>query len=133
MNKITSLKPNQIFVFGSNLRGFHGAGAAKDAVTYFGAVYGQGIGLQGQSYAIPTKDDNIQTLPLRSIENYVNNFLSFVVKNPKLEFIVTEIGCGLAGYTPQDIAPMFKVHTDNIILPESFKTINNDNTKYRIL
>lgn len=109
-----------IFVFGSNLAGRHGAGAALFAIRNHGAVYGQGEGLQGQSYAIPTKDDQIKTLPLEKIKQYVNTFLEFSKNNPKLMFRVTAIGCGLAGYTPEQIAPMFNNSPENCILPSEF-------------
>lgn len=98
---------SRIFVFGSNTRGVHGAGAADYAVRHHGAVCGQGEGLQGQSYAIPTKDRYIKTLPLTSIRTYVDRFCEFAAANPDMEFDVTRIGCGLAGYVDQDIAPMF--------------------------
>jgi hypothetical protein len=98
----------KIFVFGSNLAGAHLAGAALSALREHGAVWGQGKGFQRTSYAIPTKDHQIKTLPLRVIERHVRLFLSFAESQPRLEFFVTRIGCGLAGYQNQDIAPMFK-------------------------
>lgn len=110
----------KIFVFGSNLAGRHGAGAAKFARSHHGAVYGQGVGLQGNSYAIPTKDFNIKTLPLQSIKPYVQAFLEFAEQNPGLEFFVTPIGCGLAGYSPEQIAPLFRGAPANCILPMEF-------------
>jgi hypothetical protein len=113
----------QIFVFGSNLAGRHGKGAALTALRKYGAIYGIGKGLQGNSYAIPTKDSDIRTLSLKTIELYVKDFLNFAVKNPDMEFILTPIGCGLAGYTPEQIAPFFKGHSDNVVLPDSFKEI----------
>jgi hypothetical protein len=123
-NNITSLEPNQIFVFGSNLAGRHGKGAAKIALQRFNASYGQPEGLQGQSYAIPTKDKRLTTLPLEKISSHVQTFLSFAASHPHLEFLVTPIGCGLAGYQEQDIAPLFfpggLVPTLNVILPASF-------------
>lgn len=120
---ITSLKDNEIFVFGSNESGIHGAGAAKLAKLYWGAVYGQAEGLQGKTYAIPTKNKDIsQTLNINQIEVYINNFINFAKSNPTLIFLVTEIGCGLAGLTPKQVAPLFKdsVDIENIYLPESF-------------
>lgn len=96
-----------IFVFGSNLAGRHGGGAAFEAARYFGAVYGVGVGPTGRSYAIPTKDERIETLPLEIIRVHVDEFLEYAAGNPGTEFFVTAIGCGLAGYEPQDIAPMF--------------------------
>jgi hypothetical protein len=109
-----------IFVFGSNLAGRHGAGAAKFALENHGAIYGQGIGLQGQSYGIPTKDENIQTLPLHRIQEYVQDFLSFASSRPDLYFNVTAVGCGLAGYKPDQIAPFFLKYPTNVKLPMEF-------------
>lgn len=116
--EITKLKEGEIFVFGSNLAGRHGAGAAKTAVTKFGAIYGQGIGLQGQSYGIPTKSKNLKSLPLEEIEKYVNEFIDFAKNNKDKIFYVTRIGCGLAGYTDNQIKPMFigKI-PNNVVLP----------------
>lgn len=112
---------DEVFVFGSNLAGIHGAGAAKQAIKY-GAKYGQGIGLSGRTYAIPTKDDNIQTLPLSEIEVHVENFVKFSIDNPETTFFLTRIGCGLAGYKDRDIAPMFKGCGGNCIFPEQWET-----------
>ena len=114
---ITSLAENEIFVFGSNLAGFHGGGAARVAHQRFGAVWGQGVGLQGQSYAIPTMQGGVET-----IRPYVDEFIVFARQHPELTFLVTRIGCGIAGFTEEDIAPLFKeaLGTDNIILPATF-------------
>lgn len=98
---------NLIFVFGSNLAGLHGAGAAKFAHRNRGAVMGTGVGFAGRSYAIPTKDADIRTMKLPEIEPHIYEFLRFATKNFKSEFQVTRIGCGLAGYTDADIAPYF--------------------------
>ena len=117
---ITSLKDNEIFVFGSNLAGIHGAGAAKVARFKFNAQLGVGEGLTGQCYAIPTKDKSIRTLPLNRIEYSVKKFLSVAESMPSKKFLVSAIGCGLAGYSPLEIAPMFTGHSDNVILPEAF-------------
>ena len=106
-----------IFVFGSNLAGVHRRGAAKDALDLHGAIYGQGVGLQGRSYAIPTKDGRIRTLPLDRIKIYVDRFIRFAIEHKELTFNVTRIGCGLAGYSDRDIAPMFKDAPLNCILP----------------
>lgn len=125
---IDKLEDNQIFVFGSNQSGIHGAGAAKQALKKFGAIYGQGFGFQGKSFAIPTKDHYIQTLPLYLIDYFVDRFLQIAkVHKNNYEFLVTEIGCGLAGYKVEDIAPMFKDAPNNVLLPESF--INYLNNK----
>ncbi|MBX9900999.1 MAG: hypothetical protein K2Y28_09475 [Burkholderiaceae bacterium] len=113
----------QIFVFGSNRAGRHGKGAALHAIQHHGAIYGQGEGLQGQSYAIPTKDENIRTLPLRCIAIEVEKFKKFAAEHPELSFNVTAIGCGLAGYIPEQIAPMFSGLTSNVLLPDAFKVV----------
>jgi len=111
-----------IFVFGSNLAGKHGAGAAQFAYLKCGGVYGKGVGIQGNSYAIPTKDESITTLSLRRIQNFVTEFFYFVEENPNLYFYLSAIGCGLAGYTPEQIAPLFKdaVELENVYLPQEF-------------
>jgi hypothetical protein len=126
-DKITKLKKNQVFVFGSNEAGIHGAGAAKLAVEKFGAKMGMGYGLQGQSFGIPTKDTFIRTLSLDKIEFYIYSFLSEVMEYPDTEFLVTKIGCGLAGYSEEEIANLFKGKfiPENVILPESFYNIIN--------
>lgn len=110
----------EIFVFGSNLAGIHGAGAARYARENHGAVYGQGTGLQGNSYALPTKDKHIRTLPLSDIENHVKDFLRFAIEHPEMKFNVTRIGCGLAGYKDPDIAPLFRGAPVNCILPDGW-------------
>jgi hypothetical protein len=110
----------KIFVFGSNLAGRHGAGAAKYARQHHGAVYGQGVGLQGNSYAIPTKDEWIRTLPLDIIKEHVQIFLRYARENPTMLFELTPIGCGLAGYEPSDIAPLFIGAPSNVVLPRRF-------------
>ena len=114
---ITSLKPNEIFVFGSNLAGMHGGGAARMARLYFGAVLGNGDGPQGQSYAIPTMQGGVET-----IRPYVDKFIGYAKAHPEQTFLVTPIGCGIAGFTSDDIAPLFEkaVDVENIHLPQSF-------------
>ena len=116
-DRISELKENEIFVFGSNLAGFHGGGAAHVAYKKFGAVWGQGVGLQGQSYAIPTMQGGVET-----IKPYVDEFIEFAKAHPEYKFLVTLIGCGIAGFHPSDIAPLFKdaVEVENIILPRGF-------------
>lgn len=96
-----------VFVFGSNDAGIHGAGAAKYAMQHHGAQYGKSYGHYGNSFAIPTKDEVIETLPLNRIEDYVRGFLAYAKGHRKLNFQVTAIGCGLAGYQPENIALMF--------------------------
>lgn len=122
MRKFTA-RPNDIFVFGSNLAGRHGKGAALFARQNCGAVYGKGMGIQGSSYAIPTKDFAIKTLPLDRIRLHVSEFLGFADTHPEMTFHVTAIGCGLAGYTPAQIAPMFADAPDNIVLPDEFTSV----------
>lgn len=122
--KILFVRQGEIFVFGSNEAGIHGGGAAWLAEKRFGAKYGVGFGLQGRSFAIPTKDWNINTLPLNVIRHYVNRFIAFT-KLPRYRyhtFFVTEIGCGLAGLEPYQIAPMFRtvLNQSNIALPQRF-------------
>lgn len=106
-----------IFVFGSNLAGKHGKGAALFAKQNYGAIYGQGVGLQGNSYAIPTKDKSLNQLPLKEIEFYVKQFIRFAKEHPEYIFNLTRIGCGLAGYKDSQIAPMFKYAPPNVIKP----------------
>lgn len=115
--------PNKlsIFVFGSNLAGRHGKGAALFARQKHGARYGCGVGIQGNSYAIPTKDGRLNTLPLPAIKHYVVNFLAYAQEHPLISFEVTRIGCGLAGYKDSDIAPMFKDAPNNCHLPEGWR------------
>jgi hypothetical protein len=114
-----------IFVFGSNLAGRHGKGAALHAMRYHGAVYDNGVGRMGNSYAIPTKGYRLKTLPLSSIKTYVNDFLEYARQHPELEFELTPIGCGLAGYTPGDIAPLFEDAPANVHKPKEFRDIES--------
>lgn len=127
-NRITRLAPNEIFVFGSNIQGMHGGGAARMAYEHFGAVWGKGVGLYGQSYAIPTMQGGVET-----IKPYVDDFLNFAVMHGELDFLVTEIGCGIAGFTPQEIAPLFfnAIENDirNVYLPESFYLVYEHKTR----
>lgn len=122
MNSITPthieiLKENEIFVFGSNLQGIHGGGAAYIAKTHFGAIMGCGVGLQGQSYAIPTMQGGVKT-----IKPYVDEFIEFAKIHTAMHFLVTRIGCGIAGFRDEDIAPLFKnaIGIANISLPKEF-------------
>jgi len=123
MKRITKLADNEIFVFGSNYAGRHGKGAALDAVRKFGAKNGQGVGLMGRSYGIATKDRGLYTLPLDMIQQQIRKFYEFAIENPHFRFIVTPIGCGLAGYKPKDIAPLFHFYKRplNVVLPDEFK------------
>ena len=114
---IGELRDNEIFVFGSNLRGIHGGGAARIAKERFGAIRGQGVGLQGQSYAIPTMQGGVKT-----IKPYVDEFIEFAKVHTELHFLVTRIGCGIAGFRDEDIAPLFSnaINLTNISLPKEF-------------
>lgn len=114
---IEKLRKNEIFVFGSNLQGFHGGGAARIARERFGAVTGRGVGLQGESYAIPTMQGGVDT-----IRPYVNEFIAFAKAHPELHFFVTRIGCGIAGFRDEEIAPLFKeaIGLTNVSLPKEF-------------
>ena len=116
-SRITELKPDEIFVFGSNLEGLHGGGAAYLAYRKWGAIWGQGVGLQGQTYGIPTMHGGPD-----AIRPYVYEFIKFAQVHPELKFLVTEIGCGIAGFTPEEIAPLFieAIPVENIYLPERF-------------
>lgn len=121
-DSITTLGDNDIFVFGSNLSGRHGRGAAKTALKW-GAVYGISVGFSGSTYAIPTKDYVIRNnLSVEKISRYVELFIGEAKARPHLTFLVTEIGCGLAGYHPREIAPLFHnaINVQNIHLPSSF-------------
>jgi len=120
--QITKLEKN-VFVFGSNLAGRHGKGAARIAHQAFGAIWGQGEGEQGNSYAIPTKDRRLNPLPLYSIQQSVYRFVRFAALHPELRFFVTPIGCGLAGYSPAQIAPMFANAPANVVLPLEFTEV----------
>lgn len=113
---IDSLNKGEIFVFGSNMYGNHAGGAARFAVQRFGAIWDQGEGLQGQSYAIPTMEGMSNMIPA------INRFIVFAKEHQELKFYVTAIGCGIAGYTPEEIAPHFRdaVELDNVCLPLSF-------------
>lgn len=119
---INQLSENEVFVFGSNLGGFHAGGAARVALGKFGAVWGQGVGLQGQSYAIPTMHGGVDV-----IKPYVDEFIAFAREHRDLKFLVTPIGCGIAGFTIEQIAPLFAdaIDDENIILPEDFVRVIN--------
>lgn len=116
-DNITVLAPGEIFVFGSNLEGAHGGGAARLAWKKWGAVWGQGTGLQGQTYGIPTMHGGPE-----AIRPYVEEFIRFASSHPQMTFLVTEVGCGIAGFTPAEIAPLFAnaVDVPNIHLPRRF-------------
>lgn len=109
-----------VFVFGSNLEGRHGRGAALDAVDHWSARRGVGRGRTGDAYAIPTKGYDMQVLPLAEIKGYVQEFIDYARTKPRLTFLITPVGCGLAGYTHEDMAPLFKGVPDNCVLPQEW-------------
>lgn len=117
LERISELRPDEVFVFGSNREGLHGGGAAYVAFKQFGAVMGCGVGLRGQSYAIPTMQGGVET-----IKPYVDEFVAFASAHPELFFYVTRIGCGIAGFRDKEIAPLFKeaLGLENVCLPETF-------------
>ena len=121
--RISELKENEIFVFGSNLAGVHGGGAARLAYERFGAIWGQGVGLHGQTYAIPTMQGGVE-----SIKPYVDEFIRFAKQHPEQKFMVTKIGCGIAGFKVDEIAPLFyhAIDSKNIVLPKEFDDIVQD-------
>ena len=128
MQGLTAARPGalperRVFVFGSNLAGRHGAGAALHARKHHGAIYGCGEGLQGTSYGIPTKASDLRSLGLDEIERHVRTFLDFARARPDLTFDITPIGCGLAGYRPAQIAPFFKGAPHNCALPPEFVVV----------
>lgn len=135
-DNITKLEPNEIFVFGSNTGGRHGAGAARTALDKFGAIYGQGEGLQGQSYGLPTVHDRtyyLDTMSILDIKKYVYNFLETTRNHKDLTFLVTQVGCGLGGWTVDDIAPIFSSVIEfpekygNVVLPKQFVEVIKKN------
>ena len=119
-----------IFVFGSNEAGIHGKGAALIAKLEHGAIYGQGYGLQGESFAIPTKDRKLRPLSLTKIERYVQSFLTFAQSNPELSFIITRIGCGLAGFTDTQIAPLFEGAPINCLFDRAWQPYLGEGVEY---
>lgn len=117
---------NEVFVFGSNMSGIHGAGAAKEAFRNYGAAWGIGYGMEGHSFAIPTKDRDIQTLPIEDIKVLVNRFKKFAEKNQHIKFYVSRIGCGLAGYKDADMAPLFIGSPSNCSFAEEWEKYLED-------
>lgn len=115
-DRIAKLGENEIFVFGSNIQGAHGGGAAWFAHKAFGAEWGVGEGLTGRTYALPTMEGEA------SLQKAVNNFIACAKAHPELTFLVTAVGCGIAGYTPDEVAPLFKEATslENVFLPQVF-------------
>jgi hypothetical protein len=115
--RIDSLEPGEVFVFGSNASGAHGGGAARFALDRFGAVWGQAEGLQGQSYGIDTMSG------LAVFKEQARRFVAFAAEHPELRFLVTEVGCGIAGYRPLQVAAFFAGAGENVVLPESFQAV----------
>lgn len=115
--RIETLRPDEVFVFGSNASGAHGGGAALFAYQRFGAVWGQSEGLQGQSYGIDTMSG------LDVFRDQAQRFVAFAAEHPELRFLVTEVGCGIAGYTPEQVAAFFAGSPENVVLPESFLAV----------
>ncbi|MQW92106.1 hypothetical protein GFH30_04645 [Acinetobacter wanghuae] len=118
---IKALPKNTVFVFGSNLAGQHIDGAAKTALTHFGALKGVGRGWSGQSYAIPTINEHLQQMPLSQIQHYIDDFKIYTKNHPKIQYFITSLGCGIAGYKIEEIAPMFRGISRNVIFPQSFR------------
>lgn len=127
--KRVSTEEKEIFVFGSNLAGHHGGGAAAYAREHYGAIMGQGVGRQGRCYALPTKDENINTLPLNHIYPHVKAFLEYaarkLVTHPNVRFRLTRVGCGLAGLTDRQMAPMFEGAPENVLMPDGWRELSN--------
>lgn len=121
-----------IFVFGSNLAGIHGAGAARDAHLNHGAVMGIGEGRTGNAYALPTKDWHIQSLSLREIAVHARRFILYANRNPTEQFFVTRIGCGLAGFKDADIAPLFRGVPFNCVMPIEWRVHLGDDASVRL-
>lgn len=127
------LDDQAIFVFGSNLAGRHGKGAALEALNNYGAKLGVGEGPSGRSYGIPTKDAQIRSRTLTEIRPAVAKFLTYAQDNPKLWFQVTRVGCVLAGFKDEQIAPLFQHHTPNVLLPGLWRKIINPNARDQLI
>lgn len=127
--KAEDLQSTDVFVFGSNELGHHGSGAARFAYDELDAIWFKGFGLgeNGNTFAIPTKDWNINTLPILLIKPYVDSFIRFAEIRQDHRFFVTKVGCGIAKYTPEDIAPLFKeaIGLPNVYLPIEFWNVLN--------
>lgn len=126
-DQINELAPNQVFVFGSNTEGRHGGGAAYFAHKHFGAEWGLAEGLSGQTYAIPTCDIMIDKVDIEVLSQSIDRFIGHACGTADTIYLVTPIGCGIAGFTPEEIAPLFLLakQVENIHLPESFWQILN--------
>lgn len=113
----------RVFVFGSNLAGRHGLGSAKEAMYRHGAIWGKGVGFHGRSYAIPTKDHKLRVMPIEKIRPYVSDFIKFAKEHPEMEFCIVAVGCGLAGYTPAQMAPLFEGAPKNCIFATNWNKV----------
>lgn len=129
---IASLKPKEVFVFGSNLRGLHGKGSALVARQKFGAELHVGEGPTGRSYALPTKREPYVYMALDEVRNHVDNFIKYATNHPQLVFLVVEVGCKNAGFTPAQIAPMFSTSPENVHLPRSFWDVINKGVSHDV-
>ena len=118
---VKNLDEHTVFVFGSNMAGQHADGAARTALEHFGAIKDVGRGWSGQSYAIPTMNEHLQQMPLSQIQHYIDDFKIYTKNHPKMTYFLTSIGCGIAGYKVEEIAPMFKGISHNVIFPASFR------------
>jgi len=126
---ITELSENQIFVFGSNLAGIHAGGAAKQAHEQFGAIWGQGEGIQGQSYAFPTLTKSFKKVTPVTLVCNATRLFKCCEDNPDKEFLLTRVGCGIAGFQDEDIRPLFENHPNNLILPEEWRSVEQKEGK----
>lgn len=132
---MTTTLPHEkwVFVFGSNLAGRHGKGAARTASRYYGATTNQGIGASGMSYAIPTKSEQLNTLPLDVVAHYAQQFIHYAQSRPDLIFQLTRIGCGLAGYRDDEIAPLFYDAPANVLLPRKWLSLRESDNTFRVI
>lgn len=117
---ITNLQPHEIFVFGSNLNGNHAGGAAAYAKELFGAVEGIGQGITGQCYALPTLDRKMQPMRLHILALYRDNFYLAAVHWPGKTFLLTKVGCGIAGYSEETMRELFRVKLSNVVYPKGW-------------
>jgi hypothetical protein len=127
MGFIMAIRSNEVFVFGSNIAGRHGKGAALTAKLNYGARQGQGVGLQGRSYAIPTKDAALRDLPLPAIDQHIGDFIKFAEEHPELSFYVTPVGCGLRGLKQEVVLPLFKGMPSNCRFAETWDHVESFN------
>lgn len=115
---ITELQPDDVFCFGSNALGEHYGGAARYAYDHFGAIWGRGEGIQGQSYAIPTLSKAMKPYSISMLERITGTFIYYAKQHPEKTFLLTKVGCGIAGFSEAEIAPLFKYAPRNVVKPE---------------